>query len=38
MTASDLVVVARFRSTADAEVAKGILDKAEIESEPLGRL
>jgi len=32
MTASDLVVVSRFRSTADAEISKGILDEAEIES------
>jgi len=32
MTNSDLVVVSRFRSTADAEIAKGILDEAEIES------
>jgi len=32
MTASDLVVVSRFRSTADAEIGKGILDEAEIES------
>ncbi|HEV8396293.1 MAG TPA: DUF2007 domain-containing protein [Vicinamibacterales bacterium] len=32
MTISDLVVVSRFRSTADAEIAKGILDEAEIES------
>jgi hypothetical protein len=32
MTASDLVVVSRFRSTADARIAKGILDEVEIES------
>jgi putative signal transducing protein len=32
MTISNLVVVSRFRSTADAEIAKGILDEAEIES------
>jgi len=32
MANSDLVVVSRFRSTADAEIAKGILDEAEIES------
>ena len=32
MTISDLVVVSRFRSPADAEIAKGILDEAGIES------
>jgi len=32
MTISDLVVVSRFRSAADAEIAKGILDEAGIES------
>jgi hypothetical protein len=32
MKSPDLVVIARFRSTADAEIAKGILDEAEIES------
>ena len=32
MSTSDLVVVSRFRSTADAQVAQGILDEAEIES------
>ena len=32
MTSSDLVVVATFRSTPDAQIAKGILDEAGIES------
>jgi len=32
MTISDLVVVSRFRSAADSEIAKGILDEAGIES------
>lgn len=32
MATSDLVVVSRFRSTADAQVAQGILDEADIES------
>jgi hypothetical protein len=32
MKSSDLVAVSTFRSTADAQVAKGILDEAGIES------
>lgn len=32
MTSSDLVAVARFRSTADAQIAKGILDEVGVES------
>lgn len=32
MTNSDLVVVSRFRSTADAQIAQGILDEVEIAS------
>jgi hypothetical protein len=32
MKSSDLVVVSTFRSTADAQIAKGILDEAGIES------
>ena len=32
MKSSDLVVVATFRSTPDAQIAKGILDEAGIES------
>lgn len=32
MKSSDLVVVATFRSTTDAQIAKGILDEAGIES------
>lgn len=32
MTTSDLVVVSMFRSIADAQIAKGILDEAGIES------
>ena len=32
MESSDLVVLSRFRSVLDAEIAKGILDEAEIES------
>lgn len=32
MESSDLVVVSRFRSVVDAQIAKGILDEAEIES------
>ena len=32
METSDLVVLSRFRSVVDAEIAKGILDEAEIES------
>ena len=32
MESSDLVVVSRFRSVADAQIAKGILDEAAIES------
>jgi hypothetical protein len=32
MKSSDLVVVSTFRSVADAQIAKGILDEAGIES------
>jgi len=32
MDSSELVVVATFRSQADAQVAKGVLDEAEIDS------
>lgn len=32
MSSSDLIAVSTFRSTADAQVAKGILDAAGIES------
>ena len=32
MKSSDLVTVATFRSTADAQVAKGVLDESGIES------
>ena len=32
MKSSDLIVVATFRSTPDAQIAKGILDEAGIES------
>ena len=32
MTSSDLVVVSTFRSTADAQIAKGILDEVRIEA------
>ena len=32
MKSSDLVVVSTFRSTPDAQIAKGILDEAGIES------
>lgn len=32
MTSSDLAVVSTFRSTADAQIAKGILDAVGIES------
>ena len=32
MKSSDLVVVSTFRSTADAQIAKGILDEAGVES------
>ncbi len=32
MKTSDLVVISTFRSTADAQIAKGILDEVEIES------
>lgn len=32
MRSSDLVVVSRFRSVVDAQLAKGVLDEAEIES------
>jgi hypothetical protein len=32
MKSSDLVVVSTFRSTADAQIAKGILNEAGIES------
>ena len=32
MASSDLVSVSTFRSTADAQIAKGILDEARIES------
>lgn len=32
MTPSDLVVVSTFRSTPDAQIAKGILDEVGIES------
>ena len=32
MNASELAVVATFRSTADAQVAKGVLDEVGIES------
>lgn len=32
MESSDLVVVSRFKSVVDAQVAKGVLDEAAIES------
>jgi hypothetical protein len=32
MQSADLVVLSRFRSVVDAQVAKGLLDEAEIES------
>jgi hypothetical protein len=32
MKSSDLVVVSTFRSTSDAQIAKGVLDQAGIES------
>lgn len=32
MDSSELIAVSTFRSTADAEIAKGILDEAGIES------
>ena len=32
MNSSDLIAVSTFRSTADAQIAKGILDEAGIES------
>ena len=32
MDSSDLVAVSKFRSVADAQIAKGILDESEIES------
>ncbi len=32
MTSSELITVSTFRSTADAQIAKGILDEAGIES------
>jgi hypothetical protein len=32
MESSDLVVLSRFRSVVDAQIAKGLLDDAEIES------
>jgi Putative prokaryotic signal transducing protein len=32
MSSSDLIAVSTFRSTADAQVAKGVLDEAGIES------
>ena len=32
MTSSDLAIVSTFRSTADAQIAKGILDEVGIES------
>ena len=32
MTSAELIVVSTYRSTADAEIAKGILDQAGIES------
>ena len=32
MKSSDLVVVSTFRSTADAQIAKGILDEVRIEA------
>jgi len=32
MKATELVVLSSFRSVADAQIAKGILDEAEIES------
>ena len=32
MNSTDLIVVSTFRSTADAQVAKGILDEAGIDS------
>jgi hypothetical protein len=32
MTSSDLVVVSIFRSTPDAQIAKGVLDEAGIDS------
>ena len=32
MKSSDLIAVSTFRSTADAQIAKGILDEAGIES------
>lgn len=32
MSYSDLITISTFRSTADAEIAKGVLNEAEIES------
>lgn len=32
MSSSDLIVVSTFRTTADAQIAKGVLDEAGIES------
>lgn len=32
MSSSDLITISTFRSTADAQIAKGILDEAGIES------
>lgn len=32
MNASDLIAISTFRSTADAQIAKGILDEVGIES------
>ena len=32
MSSSDLITISTLRSTADARVAKGVLDEAEIES------
>ena len=32
MSSSDLIAVSTFRSTADAQIAKGLLDEAGIES------
>lgn len=32
MSSSDLIIISTFRSTADAQIAKGLLDEAGIES------
>jgi hypothetical protein len=32
MNSSDLVAISKFRSVADAQIAKGILDESDIES------